>query len=87
MQCLYRHYKGGVYRVRGTARHTETGERLIIYQSKDGSTWARPDTMFNDYVYYNDRHVKRFSHFIDEKIDTEFSFCPLEASTVFNGQK
>lgn len=29
---VYVHYKGGVYVALGMARHTETGESLVIYQ-------------------------------------------------------
>lgn len=28
---LYRHFKGNVYRTLGVAKHTETGEILVIY--------------------------------------------------------
>lgn len=44
---LYRHFKGNLYRVEGTARDSETGETLVLYRSeKDGSLWARPLAMF-----------------------------------------
>lgn len=43
---LYRHFKGGVYRVTGFARHTETMEMLVIYKDKHGKIWARPIAMF-----------------------------------------
>ena len=42
---LYRHFKGGIYRVMGVATHTETQERLVLYydtQGTDNRTWARP---------------------------------------------
>ena len=29
---LYRHYKGNDYEVLGTATHSETGERLVVYR-------------------------------------------------------
>lgn len=39
----YRHYKGGRYEVLELARHTETQEEMVIYQSLDyGSVYARP---------------------------------------------
>lgn len=28
---VWRHYKGGLYLVLGVARHTETGEELVVY--------------------------------------------------------
>ena len=44
---LYRHFNGGMYRVLSTATHTETGEKLVIYQDeKSGKVWARPYEMF-----------------------------------------
>lgn len=41
----YRHHKGGVYEVTGTATHTETGEQFAIYHS-DSRNWARPVSDF-----------------------------------------
>ena len=45
---LYKHFKGGLYRVCGFATHTETQEKLVIYHNvRDVSTlWARPIEMF-----------------------------------------
>ena len=41
---IYRHFKGGEYMVLTTAKHTETGEALVIYASMSGGQdhWARP---------------------------------------------
>jgi hypothetical protein len=39
----YYHYKGGLYKVISLATHTETGEVLVIYKSKNfGTVYARP---------------------------------------------
>lgn len=45
---LYRHYKGGAYRVVGLARHSETLEPLVVYQALYGERglWVRPAGMF-----------------------------------------
>ena len=44
---LYRHFKGGLYKVLCTAQHTETGEVLVIYQSQEtNKIFARPYDMF-----------------------------------------
>jgi len=43
----YRHFKGGFYQVLGTASHSETQEKLVVYKSeKDNSLWVRPVEMF-----------------------------------------
>ncbi|WNR79415.1 DUF1653 domain-containing protein [Bacillus velezensis] len=35
----FRHYKGGLYKVIGEAIHTETEEKLVIYEGQDGVLW------------------------------------------------
>ena len=49
---LWRHRKGGVYRVVCVARHTETDEDLVVYllsaASDDASVWVRPLVVFLD---------------------------------------
>jgi len=56
MQCIeigatYRHYKGNLYKIIAFAKHSETCEDMIVYQSiKDGQVWVRPLSMWNDIV-------------------------------------
>ncbi|MBP1586561.1 MAG: DUF1653 domain-containing protein [Lachnospiraceae bacterium] len=45
---LYRHFKGGLYRIVTIAQHTEDLEGLVIYRSEDdpSKVWARPVVNF-----------------------------------------
>jgi len=59
---MYRHYKGGEYRVIGTARHSETGEMLVVYRClyDNDSLWVRPLTMFMETVSVDGAELPRF---------------------------
>ena len=48
----YRHYKGKLYDVVGTVRHSETLEPMTLYRALYGEhgLWVRPAAMFNDRV-------------------------------------
>ena len=58
----YRHYKGPEYSVIGFARHTETEERLVLYIPLygEGECWARPLSMFMEYIEHEGQRVPRF---------------------------
>lgn len=45
---LYRHFKGNMYRVAHIATHTETGEKMVVYQALYGDFgyYVRPYDMF-----------------------------------------
>lgn len=47
---LYRHYKGKHYEVIGVAKHSETGESLVVYRPLYGARglWVRPLAMFDE---------------------------------------
>jgi hypothetical protein len=48
--ATHRHYKGGLYRVVGVARHSETLESMIVYEHvwpHERGLWVRPADMFH----------------------------------------
>ncbi len=60
---LYRHYKGMLYEVVGTVRHSETLEPLTLYRALYGERglWVRPDAMFNEEVEIDGIRQPRFA--------------------------
>lgn len=66
---IYRHYKGKDYKVHGTARHSETLEELVVYETlyhNDlGKLWVRPLTMFTGQVEVHGQQVPRFAYMGD----------------------
>lgn len=48
---IYRHYKGGLYEFITIAKHSESGEELVIYKSVHyGTVYARPLSMWYDKI-------------------------------------
>lgn len=66
----YRHYKGNEYVVLGVARHSETGEELVVYRPDYGEKglWVRPKGMFLKTVEVDERQIPRFE-FIEPNDD------------------
>ena len=48
----YRHFKGNEYRVIGIASHSETLEKMVVYEALYGKRdlWVRPAQMWNETV-------------------------------------
>ena len=60
----YRHFKGGEYRVFCMARHSETGEEMVVYQALYGERgiWVRPASVWNETVERDGKTFQRFTY-------------------------
>lgn len=57
---IYRHYKGNTYKIIAIAKHSESTEEMIVYQStKDSQVWVRPSSMWNNII--DDAGTLRFT--------------------------
>ncbi len=59
----YKHYKGPLYEVLDTVRHSETEEWLVLYRPLygEGKLWVRPYDMFVETVEVDGEKVARFA--------------------------
>ena len=60
---IYQHYKGQLYQVLHVATHSETEEKLVVYQCLYGdySICVRPLSMFTEVITLDDdRELERF---------------------------
>ena len=59
----YRHFKGKLYEVIGTAHHSETMEPMVVYRALygEGGLWVRPAAMWTETVDRDGYHGPRFS--------------------------
>lgn len=56
----YKHYKGNMYKVIVLAKHSETLEDMVVYQSvKTNEIWVRPKRMWSEIV--DDKGTLRFT--------------------------
>ena len=60
---IYRHYKGNLYEVIDTVRHSETLEPLTLYRALygDRGLWVRPAAMFNETIMLDGHTQPRFT--------------------------
>lgn len=65
---IYKHYKGNKYEVIGTANHSETLQKLVIYKGLYNSEkfgnqplWARPAEEFLETINIYNKQIKRFT--------------------------
>ena len=75
---LYRHYKGGLYRVLGTVRHSETLEPMTLYQALYGEQglWVRPAAMFEESVVMDGEEKPRFERLQEQPPDVSAAGSP-----------
>lgn len=66
---VYKHYKGGLCYVLGTAQHSETKEKLVAYIQLSGAEgakiWVRPYRMFFEEVIADGVTKPRFAYIGD----------------------
>lgn len=60
---VYRHFKGNLYRVLFSARHSETGEEMVVYRALYGEQdyWVRPAAMWREAVERDGYSGPRFT--------------------------
>ena len=48
----YIHFKGNMYEVLFEAKHSETGEMMVVYRSlaDPSMTWVRPSAMWDEHI-------------------------------------
>ena len=65
---LYRHYKGNLYQVIDTVRHSETLEPMTLYRALYGEQglWVRPAAMFEEQIMVNGTRQARFVRIAEE---------------------
>lgn len=60
----YQHYKGNFYNVVGVAKHSETLEELVVYETlyenPRSKFWVRPLKMFLENVIVDGKEMPRF---------------------------
>ena len=59
---IYRHFKGNLYKVLYTAKHSETMEDMVVYQALYGDMgiWVRPRSMFCEEIVRDGKTIVRF---------------------------
>lgn len=60
----YRHFKGNEYEVLCLAKHSETGEEMVVYRALYGErgVWVRPASMWLEIVERDGKKYPRFAY-------------------------
>ncbi|MBU0880556.1 nucleotide exchange factor GrpE [Patescibacteria group bacterium] len=62
-QGIYKHYKGGKYRVLYSGHNSENKEEVVVYQSiADDKIWVRLKKMFLSQVEKDEKKINRFEY-------------------------
>ena len=61
---IYEHYKGNRYELIGTANHSDTLEKMVVYKALygEGDIWVRPLYMWDEEVEVMGKRVPRFRY-------------------------
>lgn len=64
---IYVHYKNKKYKVICEATHSETEEKMVVYQCLYGDfdMWVRPKSMFTELIEVSGEQVQRFTFVSD----------------------
>ena len=67
----YRHFKGGLYKLLGFAKDSETLEDLVVYQALygEGQIWVRRKEMFFETVTRDGRTFPRFEEISENEAE------------------
>lgn len=86
---LYRHYKKKHYKYRSLARHSETLEELVLYETRYdteyGRVWVRPKELFHSDIEIDGKMVPRFEKIqlnISNRIDVKDSDIQIIAPLI-----
>lgn len=80
---LYLHYKNKPYKYLNEAKHSETREEMVVYEtlyeSPGGRFWVRPKTMFHETIEVNGVKMPRFRQVeLEIKATTEVNTAEIE---------
>ncbi len=82
---LYRHYKNKPYTYVGLARHSETLEEMVIYETRyensGGRVWVRPKQMFFESIDLNGKPTPRFLE-VPLKINTTIDITEADIQLI-----